>query len=109
MKDIILSSDNPLMIKSLYGVLRDEGYNVEMVEHPALAVQKILRGKYDLIIVDSEPFGLSAEDAVQIIKTLVPDMPVLIVGRGRIKQYETTVETPLDLEDFKRMVHSYAV
>jgi len=109
MKDIILCSSNPLMIKSLYGVLRDEGHNVETVEHPALAVQKALLKSYDLIIVDSEPFGLSAEDAVHIIKTVAPDMPVLCLGCGRTKNHEAELETPLDLEDFKRMIHSYAV
>jgi DNA-binding NtrC family response regulator len=109
MKDIILCSSNPLMIKSLYGVLRDEGHNVETVEHPALAVQKVLLQSYDLIIVDSEPFGLSAEDAVHIIKTVAPDMPVLCLGCGRTKHHEAAVDTPLDLEDFKRMIHSYVV
>ncbi len=109
MKNIILCSSNPIMIKSLYGILRDEGYNVQIVEHPAHAVQKVLDGRYDLIIVDSEPFGLSAEDAVQIIKTVAPGMPILCVGCGPGKHHEASVETPLDLEDFKRMIHSFAV
>ncbi len=109
MKNIILCSSNPIMIKSLYGILRDEGYNVQTVEHPAHAVRKVLGGSYDLVIVDSEPFGLSAEDAVQIIKTVAPDMPVLCVGCGRCKQHGASVETPVDLEDFKRMIHSFAV
>ncbi len=109
MKNIILCSSNPIMIKSLYGILRDEGYNVQTVEHPAHAVRKVLGGRYDLVIVDSEPFGLSAEDAVQIIKIVAPDMPVLCVGCGRRKQQDASVETPVDLEDFKRMIHSFAV
>ncbi len=109
MKNIILCSSNPIMIKSLYGILRDDGYSVRIVEHPAHAVQTVLDGRYDLVIVDSEPFGLSAEDAVQIIKTVAPDTPVLCVGCGRCKQHDASVETPVDLEDFKRMIHSFAV
>ncbi len=109
MKDIVLCSSNPILIKSLYGVLRDEGYNVETVEHPARAVQMIMRRPYDLIIVDSEPFGLSAEDAAQIIKTVAPGIPILYVGSGRSGVHAPAVETPLDLEEFKRTIHSIAV
>ena len=83
MKNIILCSSNPLLIKSLYGVLRDEGYAIEDVEHPALAVQKVLEELYDFVIVDAEPFGLSAEDAARIIRTIAPEMPILCVGGAR--------------------------
>lgn len=107
MKDIILCSSNPMLVKSLYGVLRDEGYNVETVEHPAFAVQMVMHGTYDFIIIDSEPFGLSAEDAAQIIKAVKPDMPVLFVGGGR--EQARAVETPVDLEELRRTIHSFAV
>jgi DNA-binding NtrC family response regulator len=109
MKNIILCSSNPILVKSLYAMLRDEGNNVELVEHPAVAVRKVLWGKYDFVIVDSEPFGLSAEDAAQIIRSVAPDMPVLNVGSGRSRDLEEAAKTPLDLEEFKRRVHSITV
>jgi DNA-binding NtrC family response regulator len=109
MKEIILCSSNPILIKNLYCILRDEGYNVETVEHPALAVQMIMLRQYDFIIVDSEPFGLSAEDAVQIIKTIVPGMSVLFVGKNCGREYTQAVETPIDLEEFKRTIHVMSV
>jgi CheY-like chemotaxis protein len=105
MKEIILCSSNPILIKNLYCILRDEGYSVETVEHPALAVQMVMLRQYDFIVVDSEPFGLSAEDAVQIIKTVVPDMHVLFVGKNYGEEYAQAVETPIDLEEFKRTIH----
>jgi len=109
MKNIILCSSNPILIKSLYGILRDEGYEVETIEHPARAVQMVMRRSYDFIIVDSEPFGLSAEDAVEIIKTVAPGMPILFVGGDRVKEHAPAVETPVDLEVFKRTIHGFAV
>ncbi len=108
MKDILLCCSNPILIKSLYCVLREEGYNVEIVEHPSLAVQKVLFGKYDFVIVDSEPFGLSAEDAVQIIKTVSPGTPTVVVGSGS-DGLVPSVDTPVDLEKFKLTIHSIAV
>ena len=109
MKNIILCSSNPILVKSLYGILRDEGCEVEIIEHPAIAVQKVMNARYDFIIIDSEPFGLSAEDAVDIIKTIAPGMPILFVGNDREKEHAPAVETPIDLEEFKRTIHSFAV
>ena len=108
MKTILLCSSNPILIKSLYGMLRDEGHDVETVEHPAYAVQKVMFGLYDLIVVDSEPFGLSTEDAVRIIKTVAPDLPILYVG-GASDGPSLAIETPVDLEEFKRTIHSITV
>jgi DNA-binding NtrC family response regulator len=108
MKKTLLCSANPILVKSLYGVLRDDGHDVDIIEHPALAVQKVLAGGYGMMILDSEPFGLSAEDAVKIIKSLMPDLPVLYVGSGEHGQV-LAVDAPVNLEEFKRTVHSIAV
>jgi len=104
MKKIILCSSNPLLIKILYGMLRDEGYTVEEAEHPALAVQKVLSGTYDFMIVDAEPFGLSAEDAARIIKTIAPEMPILCVGGGASSDYLPMIKLPEDLDVIKEML-----
>jgi CheY-like chemotaxis protein len=109
MTKILLCSSNPILVKSLYGMLRDEGHDVETVEHPALAVQKVMFSLYDLIIIDSEPFGLSTEDAVQIIKTVEPDLPIVYVGGGRKEVPSMAVDAPVDLEEFKRAIHSITV
>ncbi|MHB8845537.1 MAG: hypothetical protein ACYC7L_12435 [Nitrospirota bacterium] len=108
MKKILLCTANPILIKSLYGVLRDDGHEVDVIEHPALAVQKVMAGGYGMMIVDSEPFGLSAEDAVQIIRSTMPDLPVLYVGSGTHGPLPA-VEAPVDLEELKRKLHTIAV
>jgi len=109
MKNILLCSSNPLLIKNLYGVLRDEGYTVETVEHPALAVKKVLLAKYDFVIVDAEPFGMSAEEAGQVIRAVSPDMPIMIMDNEWKQEHADGMDTPLDLEEFKRTIHSIAV
>jgi len=109
MKNIILCSSNPLLIKNVYGVLRDEGYTVDIVEHPALAVKKVMWGAYDLVIVDSEPFGMSAQEAAQVIRSVAPGMPVVIMGGEWEKDHAEGMSAPLDLEELKRTIHSIAV
>lgn len=105
MKKIILCSSNPILVKSLYGILRDEGFHVERAEHPALAVQMIMQSSYDFLIIDSEPFGLSAEDAVTIIKEIRPELHVLFVG----DHGEMNIGPILDLEEFKRTIQSISL
>ena len=109
MKNILLCSSNPLLIKNVYCVLRDEGFTVDTVEHPALAVKKVLWGAYDFVIVDSEPFGMSASDAAQVIRSVSPGMPVVVMGGEREKVLNEWMGLPLDLEEFKRTIHSIAV
>ena len=108
MKKIILCSSNPLLIKSLYGMLRDEGYAIEDVEHPTLAVQKVLGGAYDFMIIDAEPFGLSAEDAARIIRTIAPEMPIFCVGGGVASDNLPMIRLPDDLDAIKEMLQHIA-
>lgn len=107
MKLILLCSSDPILTKNLYGVLRDEGYGVETVEHPSLAVQAVMRGTFAALVVDSEPFGMSAEDAAKVIRTIEPALPILFVGRER-EAGMSGGRTQLDLESFKRTIHSIA-
>jgi len=109
MKKTILCSSNPILIKNLYGMLRDEGYQVETIEHPANAVHMVMINHYDFIIIDSEPFGLSGEDAAEIIKTVAPETPVLFVGNDSREDKLQNAESPVNLEVLKHTIHSLAV
>jgi DNA-binding response OmpR family regulator len=108
MKRILLCSSNPLLVKSLYASLRDEGYTVEEVEHPSLAVQKVLQGPYDLTLIDAEPFGMSAEDAARIVATIAPAMPVLCLGGDGGTPGPQLLAVPPDLDAIKEMIHRVA-
>lgn len=107
MKHLLVCSSNPILTKNLYGILRDGGFDVDSIEHPAFAVQKVLGGSYDAVILDSEPFGLSAEEAVAIIKTVAPALPVLYVGAGQ--DPAQSGERSLDLEKLRQTIKSIAV
>jgi DNA-binding response OmpR family regulator len=110
MKKILLCSSSPLLIKGLYASLRDEGYTVEDVEHPSLAVQKVLQGAYDLMIIDAEPFGLSAGDAARIVGAIAPGMPILGLGGegGGGLERLPLFRAPADLDAIKEIIHHVA-
>ena len=105
MNELLLCSNNQLLVKSLYGMLRDEGYCVETADHPALAVQMVLRKQYTALIIDSEPFGLSVDDAIKIIRSILPDLLVIFIGYDKIDSDALSIEAPLDLAEFKQTLH----
>ncbi len=106
MTGILLCSNNPILAKSLYGILRDEGYDVDIADHPATAVRMVLRRRFAAVIMDPEPFGLSIEDAIQIIKAVQPEILVIFVGYDKLGSDVLSIEAPIDLEEFKRTIQS---
>lgn len=105
MKNILLCSSDTLLVKNLYGVLRDLGFNVDTVEHPSHAVRAVLVKRYDYTVVDAEPFGLSSDDAEQVLRTVAPEMPVIAIGA----RASGSAVPSLDLEKFTRDLHAFAV
>jgi DNA-binding NtrC family response regulator len=105
-KDILLCSGNPLLVKSIHGLLLDEGCNVSIAEHPSLAVQMVFNKRFTVLIIDSEPFGLSGSDAVKIIKTVLPGILVIFVGYDSIDADVLRIKVPVDLEELKSLIHS---
>jgi DNA-binding NtrC family response regulator len=103
--DILFCTQNPLLIKGLYGILRDEGYNVDLSDYPAHAVQQIIKNSYEAIIIDSQAFGMPAEDAVKVIKTIAPDMRVILVGDPEDETDSLSIKVPIDLEKLRNLVH----
>jgi len=105
MNEVLLCTHNPILTKNVYGILRDEGFGVEVVDHSALAVQRVFQGNYVAVIIDSESFGLSAEDAVQIIQSVSPGVVVICVGFAKLNSDIVGMNLPVDLEEFKRAIH----
>ena len=106
MTETLLCSNNPILVKSLYAILRDEGCLIDTADHPSVAVQMAFKKKYATLVIDSEPFGLSVEDAIKIIKTILPEIVVIFVGYDTLEADVLSIEAPIDLDKFKRTVHS---
>jgi DNA-binding NtrC family response regulator len=106
MEEILLCTHDPILVKSLYGILRDKGHDVEIADHLALAIQLILKGHYYAVIIDGKPFGLSVEDAVQIMKTVSPEMPIIVVGGPECGTDAFSIRMPVDLEEFRDVLYT---
>lgn len=104
--NILLCTQNPLLIKGLYGILRDEGYNVDLSDYPAHAVRQIMKNSYEAVIIDSQAFGMPAEDAVKVIKTIAPEIRVILIGYPEDETDSLSIKVPIDLEILRDLVQS---
>ncbi len=103
-KKVLFCTHDPVLAKSLYGLLRQEGYEVDMADRLILAMQMISGGDYSFVTIDPGPFGLSTGDAVQVIKSVSPGLPVIVVGQA--SPGAVNIEAPVDLEEFKEAVRA---
>jgi len=104
--NILLCSQNPLLTKELYGPLRDSGYRVEISEHAAEAIKCILGKHYLAVILDSSDVGLNVIEAVNIIKSLSPDIYIFVVGEHDNTADVYSVKRPEDLERLVEFINN---
>ena len=86
-------------------MLRDEGFNVELSDHPSHAVQLIMKGSYAAAILDSQAFGMPADEAARIINTIAPEMKVILTGLNDETTKSPGIWVPFDLENLRSLVH----
>ena len=106
MEEILLCTHDPILVKSLYGILRDKGHDVEIADHLALAVQMILKSPYYAVIIDGKSFGLSVKDAVQIMRAVSPDMLIVVAGEQEGMTDALSIRAPVDLEEFRDVLNA---
>ncbi len=106
MSGTLLCSNNPILVKSLYAILREEGCDVDVADHPSGAVKMAFSKQYAALVIDSEPFGLSVQDAIRIIKSILPEIVVIFVGYDTLDTEVLSIEAPIDLAQFKRTVQN---
>lgn len=79
----LLCSHDPLLIKSFYGLFREEGFIVDLVDHPSFAIKRVMEGDIELFIMDAATFGLSVKETIEIIRNVAPDLPCIVVGNDQ--------------------------
>jgi CheY-like chemotaxis protein len=105
-EQILLCSNNPIFIKSLYGVLWDAGLHADIADHHSLAITMVLNRRYLAIIIDAAQLGLAAEEIIRIIKGILPDIPIIVAGCDVSSDGAFSLKAPVDLEEFKEVIHT---
>ncbi len=105
MCDILICTHNPLLIKGLHDMLRNAGCRVALADHTAEAVQTAMKRFYHAVILDAQAFGMPAEDAAEVIRTVSPDTKIILVGHPECEADAKSITVPLDLEQLRSAVH----
>lgn len=79
---IILADDHSFIRLGLIQILKDEypGAEIKEVDDGETLVKEVLKGNFDLVISDLDMNGRSGLDALEQIKAIYPDLPVLILS-----------------------------
>jgi len=98
-EDLLVVDDEPNIRSSLEGILRDEGYHASSVGSAEEALNRVRQTPPDLVLLDILLPGMDGIAALEEMKRLNPDLPVLMIsGHGSI---ETAVRaTKLGAYDF---------
>jgi len=99
MNDILLCSSDPIFVKNLYGILREEGYRVDLADHAALAVRMAFEKRFAAVILDSDAVGMSSGEAARIILRVISGVPVILAGESLLPEGALSISKPLDLEE----------
>lgn len=83
---ILLVDDEPSILQSLSGALRDEGYGVSTAASGEDALEEIRKDPPDLILLDIWMPGMDGLTVLEELKKLFPQLPVIIIsGHGTIE------------------------
>src|SRR5215210_6937011 len=107
MPSILIVDDEPGVRSALSGVLRDEGYDVEAAETGEIALEKLGRQTYDVVVLDVWLPGMDGLATLARMRERQIDSQVVIIsGHGNIESAVRAikmgafdfVEKPLSLE-----------
>lgn len=81
---ILLIDDNAIQAATRQTILKRAGYSVIAVLNPQRALEQFRNGEFpadiDLVITDHIMPGMNGSALVQELRTLVPDLPVLVIS-----------------------------
>ena len=104
---ILVVDDEPGVRSALGGVLRDEGYAVDAVDSGEACLERVVRGSYDVIVLDVWLPGIDGLLTLQRLRERQIDAQVVMIsGHGNIESAVRAikmgafdfVEKPLSLE-----------
>jgi two-component system nitrogen regulation response regulator NtrX len=106
-EQILVVDDESGVRASLGGILRDEGYEVQVAETGEAALSALEGRRFDLVLLDVWLPGMDGLETLARLRTLDPEVPVVVIsGHGSIETAvkavrmgaQDFVEKPLSLE-----------
>ena len=90
-KRILLVDPDSDTVREYCSLLTDEGYDVDACQKVSNAVGKIESAKFDCVIIDVDLEDMKGYNAVDIVKTIDPQIEVILTARENTKALEARV------------------
>ncbi len=109
---VLVVDDDRRMVKTISDILKAKGYEAAEAYTGEEAVEKVKSGHPDCVLMDIKMPGINGVEALQMIKGMAPDLPVVLMSAyateaqgEEAKQLgaDTVLTKPVDLQ----MVFSY--
>ncbi len=106
-RTILVVDDEPAILSSLSGVLKDEGYHLSVAKSGEEAIQSVLSSLPELVLLDIWMPGMDGIETLKKMKEINGDFPVIVMsGHGSVETAVKAikvgaydyVEKPLSLE-----------
>src|SRR5262249_7422889 len=119
-RSILVVDDETAIIDILYQVLRSDGHRVDTALNGTVAMRKIEKEPYDLIISDLKMPGMSGQELYEKVRELNRDLARRIIfSTGDVVSAETRefleksgnsyLQKPFELETIRKIVQSVLV
>ncbi len=105
MLDVLVCCDDPLLRRSLIGVVNEEGYTVRCVENTADAVRHQLTEPSRVVVIDYAGFGMSPQEAAMVIREVSPLTQVVLIDRTDTHLEGVHIlSRPVDISELKALL-----
>ena len=78
-RNILIIDDDIKILSIIEKQLRNQNFNLEMINDPVVALQKIFQKEYDLIICDIRMEPISGLEIIKKVRENRPGLPVIIL------------------------------
>ncbi len=76
---VLVVDDEAVITRGLCRIFEDMGYQAEASESGFGAIEKLQKSSFDIVITDLKMPGMDGIEVLKAIKTLQPDVPVIII------------------------------
>ena len=91
---VLVVDDDSELVQLLQSILSRAGYLTDSALDGVEAVLKVIKGRFDAVLMDVKMPRLDGIDALQIMRALNPDLPVIVFTGG---------PTQAEIEESKRL------
>ncbi len=87
---ILVAEDNPINQMLVRSILRKGGHTVEVVDNGRLAVEAVISGHFDLVLMDMQMPVMNGEDATRVIRSMPPpknSLPIIALTADAMMEH----------------------